>query len=299
MLRRLAVVLAVSALGVGLASRPATADVSPPPTHIGSTFDVLDRGVLHIQDHSAVTADVSAKTVLVPTSNTACDEYTTTYTITWTARDGHLLTSVIEHYDDFSLSYTALGTKTFSMTPDAVVRSDQSPTISRWFVKGTHKRDPKLCPRDIRVVNHVEIWVDGKQRHPEPSAIVRPPSREHLAAVWQWRTDVDIVKPARVDVTLNTYRETGTGDTCYSVQTELDVNVTAIGSNRIIAVGVRAPGQDIAYQRGDAASWGLGIVGQSYFLNGTHKKSRLCPRDTLSQDRIEIYTEATSHHHDH
>jgi hypothetical protein len=265
-------------------------------THVASTWDAPDTGV-RILDRRAVRADVTVDRQLVPTNNPVCELHTTTLTIVWTALNGHRLTSVVDNYDDYSLSFTALNTATFSMTPTGQVLDEQSPVLSHWVRKDTHRPDPRLCPRDTRSVNHVEIWVDGPPRHHQPNSLVQPPSKDHLAAGWTWFDDIDVLRPARVAVTTNVFHEVDDLDgPCEVHVTELDLFFTAVGANRIIAIGERSPGSATHYQRGDDTSFVRGVVGQHYFLDGTLKHSSRCPHDTVSQNRIEIYTEALGHH---
>ena len=278
------------------ASASASANHPQQTTHLGSTWDAPDTTV-RIFDHHAISADVSADRQLVPTDNPVCELYTTTLTITWNALNGHLLTSTVNEYDDFSSSYSALNTTTYSKTPTAQVQSDQSPVLSQWYRKDTHKSDPTVCPRDSRSVNYVEIRVDGSPRHQQPGSIVKPPSADHLAVVWTWFEDIDVIHPTRVQASTNVYREMDDIDgPCEVHVTELDLFFTATGSNRIIAIGERSPGSPTHYQRGDDTTFVRGIVAQQYYLDGTHTSSKLCPRNTVSQNRIEIYTEATRHH---
>jgi hypothetical protein len=269
----------------------AASEPSSPPTHLGATWDAPNTQA-KIYDSKAISATVAKTVQQSPTDNPVCDLYIATYTITFTALNGHHITAEVTHDDGFGESFTALDTTVFAMTPDAAVLSDQAPTQQLWFLKGTQQTSAQ-CPPDLRTTNHVEIYVDGKGRKIARS-IVRPPSRSHLAGVWTWPTGLQLLSPPRLGVNLNVYQEQGQQGPCQSIETEIDVTFTAKDPARIIAVGIHSPGSRIQYQNGNADSYQLGTVGQQWFLTGTHRKSRKCPADTLSQDRIEIYTDARS-----
>jgi hypothetical protein len=282
-------------LGGGVASTspaaaaPASTEVA---THLGSTWDAPDAAA-RIQDHQAVTAEVAVDTVLTPTDNALCDLYVSTFTISWQALAGHTLTAVITEDDGFGFGWRALDTTTWTMTPSGQVFDEQSPVVRTWYLAGTHRSDPAACPRDSRTINHVEIYVDGAARHITTRSIVKPPSENHLAAVWTWPDLVTIVDPARVAVSQTFFEDIEAPEgLCEAHFVEVDLTVTAVGSARIIAVGTRSPGAAIQYQRGDSDGYSLGIGSHVWFLTGTRTRSDLCPPDTLSQDRIEIYTDA-------
>jgi hypothetical protein len=274
------------------ATRPTTQATS----HLASTWDAADAKV-RILDRRAVTATASVSTVRTPSSDNAlCNAYTSTFTLRWNAIGGHKLTAVVTHDYGFGLGWRALDTTTWQMTPAGQVMDEKAPVVTRWFLKGTH-RHSALCPNDTGTTNHVEIYVDGPPRHEPTHSIVKPPSRDHLAGVWTWPSGVTVPRPARVAVSLNVYREIEQPvGVCEAHFTEIDVTFTALGSARIIAVGVRAPGQPIQYQNGNAASFGLGVGSHEWFLTGTHTKSDLCPADTISTDRIEVYTDQGRRH---
>jgi hypothetical protein len=105
---------------------------------------------------------------------------------------------------------------------------------------------------------------------------------------------VQLFSPSRLGVNLNVYQEQGQLGPCQSIKTEIDVTFTAKDPARIIAIGYHSPGTPIHYQNGNSNSYQLGTVGEQWVLTGTHKKSDKCPADTLSQDRIEIYTDIRS-----
>lgn len=299
MWRLLCTLILVLGGGIASASPAAAASTSASTSasatdasHLGSTWDAPDAGA-RIQDHRAVTADVAVDTVLTPTDNAVCELYVSTFTITWRALAGHTLTGVVTEDDGFGYGSRTIESTIWTMTPSGEVFDQQSPVVRTWYLTGTHRSDPAVCPRDSRTINHVEIYVDGAGRHPTTRSVVRPPSRNHLAAVWTWPDVATVVDPARVAVTQTFFEEVGapTG-LCEPRFLEVDLTVTAIGSARIIAVGIHSPGTPIQYQRGDSDTYVLGIGGNEWFLTGTRTRSQLCPPDTPSQDRIEIYTDA-------
>lgn len=296
----LRVIALAAAAALVPAGSTATATAAPQPTttqqqsasHLGATWDAPNTRV-KIYDPHAVSATVVKTIQQSVTDNPVCDLYIATYTLTFTAINGHRLTAEVTQDDNFGESFTALDTTVFKMTPDAVVASDQAPTQQLWFLKGTHQSSAQ-CPPNLRTTNHVEIYVSGKGPRITHS-IVRPPSERHLAAVWTWPTGVRISSPPRITVNLNIYQELGTPQgACQETETEIDVSFTAREPARIIAVGVHAPGTPTHYQNGNADSFVLGAVGHEWFLTGTHTKSRRCPADTVSTDRIEVYTDVLS-----
>ena len=293
---RLLVTLAVAAVVVPAISASTAVAAAPqsstPPTHLGATWDAPNTKA-KIYDPKAIQATVSKTVQQSPTDNAVCDLYTATYTLTFTAINGHHLTAQVTQDDGFGESFTALDTTVFTMTPDAVIASEQAPTQQLWFLKGTQQKSDQ-CPPDLRTTNHVEIYVSGKGPKINHS-IVRPPSRNHLAAVWTWPTGVQIVNPPRLTVNLNVYQELGQPQgPCQATENEIDVTFTVSSdTTRIIAVGYHSPGSPTHYQNGNSDSYQLGTVGYHWFLTGTHKKSHKCPADTVSQDRIEIYTNTT------
>ena len=297
MLRRTCSVVLLAALGSwGLAS-PGWADSSSPASsHLGSTWDAPARQV-RVQDPAAVSATVKTATVVTSTADPRCDLYTTTFTLRWVARGGHRLTAVVTQYDDFSSIWRALDSTTYTMSPDGVVLDEQAPVVQRWFLRGTHLTSA-ACPRDTRTTNHVEIYVDGPPRGHQPASIVKPPSRDHLAVIWSFPLSVRTFAPARVTVSTSVYEEIEAPvGPCEAHFTEVDLTFQAVGNARIIAVGLRRPGEPVIYQNGDSDQFGLGVGSHQYFLTGTSQRSSLCPPDQLSQDRIEIYTDAVSHGH--
>lgn len=276
----------LSAPGVGVAG--AAADE---PTHVVSTWDAPDKRAT-VWDHGAVSAEASADTVLTPTDNAVCDLYTTTYTLRWQALGGHRLTAVATESDDFGYGWRRLDSTTWQMTPDGLVYDEKSPLALHWYLKGTHRQDASRCPRDSRTVNHVEIFADGAPVPGEPDSFVDAPSRPHLALAWDWPDDVTTYRTQRATADLSAYHEVAQPEgPCEAHITELDLHVTAVPPARIIAVGTRAPGEPMRYQRGDAPSYSLGIVAYEWFLTGTTTRSDTCPPDTLSQDRVEVYTD--------
>ncbi len=288
--------LVVSVLPAAVASAvqvPAAPAAKPPvqsTSHLASTWDAPDTRA-RILDRHAVRATVSVSTVRTPGDNPLCTAYTSTFTLRWQAIGDHRLTAVVTHDDGFGYGWRALDTIRWEMTPAGQVLDEQAPVVTRWYLNGTHRQSAR-CPMDIRTVNHVEIYVDGAPRHELTRSIVKPPSRNHLAAVWTWPDRVRIVAPARVAVSLNEYHEIEQPDgPCEAHFTEIDVTFTALGAARIIAVGVQAPGQPIQYQNGNTDSYGLGTTSHEWFLTGTDTRSELCPADTFSTDRIEIYTD--------
>lgn len=268
------------------AAKPATQSTS----HLGSTWDAPDT-MVRILDRREVTGSVSVSTVRTPTDNTVCTLYTSTFTLRWQAIGGHKLTAVVTEDDGFGYGWRALDTTTWNMTPTGEVVDEQAPVVTQWYLNGTHRPSP-LCPAGTRTINHVEIYVDGAPRHEPTRSIVKPPSRNHLAAVWTWPTQVSILAPPRVAVSLNEYHEIEQPDgPCEAHFTEIDVSFTALGSARIVAVGIRAPGQPMQYQNGNTDSYVLGVGAHEWFLTGTDTKSALCPADTVSVDRVEVYTD--------
>jgi hypothetical protein len=260
---------------------------------VASTWDTPAKGV-HVYDTSAISGMVNAVTAREPTDNASCDLYVTTYTITWVAKAPHVLTSVLTEDDSFGLSWERLDTTTWSLLPDAYVESHKAPVVRHWYVKGTHRSDPQLCPRDTRTTNHVEISVDGTATKPIPQTFVASPPRSHLAMTWDHPSTFTTVGPERVTATpqsVYTEWETPIGD-CQALFTESWWTFEAVGDARIIAVGQRQPGGPVVYQNGDVASIGGGYTSHEYFLTGTTQKSDLCPADQLSADHIEIYTDA-------
>ncbi|HEU5271757.1 MAG TPA: hypothetical protein VFU36_17660 [Jatrophihabitans sp.] len=293
-MRLLASVAAAAALvpAVTGATAAAASQSSAPPTHLGATWDAPNT-TAKIYDSDAIRATVSKTVQQSATDNPVCDLYIATYTLTFTAINGHLLTSQVIEGDDFSQGFQALDTTVFAMTPDGGTIFEQAPTQQLWFLKGTQQKSSQ-CPPDLRTTNHVEIYVSGKG-HRITHSIVRPPSKSHLAGVWTWPTGLQLFSPPRLGVDLEVYQELEQPQgPCQNTFTEIDVRVTAKQSVRIIAVGVRAPGLPIRYQNGNSDSYGLGTGQNEWFLTGTHKKSSKCPRDTLSENRIEIYTDAQS-----
>lgn len=259
-------------------------------SHLGSTWDAPDAKA-RILDHQAVTATVSVSTARAPGDNALCTAYISTFTIRWQALGDHKLTAVVTHDDGFGYGWRALDTTTWEMTPTGQVLDEQAPVVTQWYLNGTHRLSA-LCPADTSTINHVEIYVDGAPRHEPTRSIVKPPSKNHLAAVWSWPDQVRIVPPARVAVSLNVYHEIEQPQgPCEAHFTEIDVTFTALGSARIIAVGIRAPGQPIQYQNGNTDTYGLGTTSHEWFLTGTNTKSELCPADIVSTDRIEVYTD--------
>jgi hypothetical protein len=290
-----ALVVAIVPLVAATEATASSAVTARPPaqstSHLGSTWDAPDAKV-RILDHQAVTATVSVSTVRTPSDNALCTAYTSTFTLSWQALAGHKLTAVVTHDDGFGYGWRALDTTTWEMTPAGQVFDEQAPVVTQWYLNGTHRQSP-LCPADTRTINHVEIYVDGAPRHEPNRSIVKPPSRNHLAAVWTWPDQVSVVPPAaRVSVSLSEYHEIEQSEgPCEAHFTEIDVTFTALGSARIIAVGVRQPGYPIQYQNGNTDSYGLGTTSHEWFLTGTNTKSELCPADTVSTDRIEVYTD--------
>ena len=293
MIRKLSAVMLL--LGAGMWAAPSVL-AAPQPTsaatsHVGSTWDASDT-MAHIQDPTAVAATVSADKVLTPTDNPVCDLYTTTFTIAWQAAAGRTLTAVVVEDDSYGYGWRALETSNWTMTPSGQVWDEQSPVVQNWYLKGTHRSDPNVCPRGSRTINRVEIYVDGPAPHPGAGSSIKPPSRNHLAVVWTWPDQVRVLDPARVSVSLSFYYELESSEgLCEAHVTELDTRFTAIGSARIIAVGVRSFGTSMHYQNGDTDSYVLGTVAHEYFLTGTTTKSSLCPADQVSTDRIDIYTD--------
>lgn len=293
-LRLVASVAAAAALvpAVTGATAAAASQSGTPPTHLGATWDAPNTSA-KIYDSDAIRATVSKTVQQSATDNPVCDLYTATYTLTFTAVNGHHLTSQVIEGDDFSEGFQALDTTVFAMTPDGGTIFEQAPTQQLWFLKGTHQTSSQ-CPPDLRTTNHVEIYVSGKG-HRIHHSIVRPPSKSQLAGVWTWPTGVQLFNPPRLGVNLNIYQEQGQPQgACQVTETELDVTFTAKDPARIIAVGIHSPGSPIRYQNGNADSYQLGVVGEQWFLTGTNEKSHRCPADRVSQDRIEIYTDARS-----
>lgn len=296
--------LLVAAVGVILGSTflvtPAMAGSTPvgaPPegpeatSHLGSTWDAPDTTV-RVLDRKALTATASVETVLTPTDNALCDLYTSTFTLRWQAKPGHVLAVVVTHDDGFGSSWRRIDADSWTMSPSGVVQDEISPVVRAWYVRGTHRSDARICPPGSGTVNHVEIQVEGPPRHEATKSVVKRPSRNHLAAVWSWPGQVTSIEPVRVQVTQSTYTEVEAPvGLCEAHLTELDLNVQAVGDNRIIAVGQRMPGGSIQYQNGASQTFSMGVVAHEWFLTGTGTKSAACPADTVSQDRIEIYTD--------
>lgn len=281
-------------LAVALLGAPAAGATQPAPegtSHLGSTWDAPSSHV-RVFDRKAVSATVTPFTERTPTDNPRCDLYTTTFPMRWQAAPGHKLTAIVTEDDTYAYSWTALDTATWTMSPGGQVSSDRAPVVQRWYRHGTHRPDPTLCPRDTRTVNHVEMYVDGPPRHALRRSIVKPPSRDHRALVWEYPHSVWTIAPARATVRQTVYRDTEAPDgLCEAHVTEIDLVFQAVGTARIIAVGERRPGEWIIYQNGDSEEFSRGVVAHDYFLIGTDQKSQLCPADRLSQDRIEIYTD--------
>ena len=297
-MRLVASAAAVAALVPAItgATAAAASQSSTPSTHLGATWDAPNT-TAKIYDSDAIRATVSKTVQQSATDNPVCDLYIATYTLTFTAINGHHITSQVIDGDDFSKGFQALDTTVFAMTPTGGTIFEQAPTQQLWFLKGTHQTSAE-CPPDLRTTNHVEIYVSGKGPRITRS-IVRPPSKSHLAGVWTWPTGVQLLSPPRLGVNLNIFQEQGQQGPCQSIESEIDVSFTAKDPARIIAVGIRSPGSPIQYQNGNADSYLLGTVGEQWFLTGTHKKSHKCPADTLSQNRIEIYTDAQSSGDEH
>lgn len=295
MFRRL---IAIAALGCSAIAIPAA--VSGPASaqetsHIAATWDAPDSAA-RVYDHGAVSADVSTRTVRTPTDNARCDLYTSTVTIVWHATGGHRFTAISVSDDDYAIGMRALDTTAWSMLPTNQVWDAKAPVLQRWYLHDT-KQSSRLCPPDHASLNHVEMYVDG----PAPSSAkivpVKPPSRNHLATLWRWPDGVTTYAPERVQTDAHLYYEDegidpATG--CTVLFTEVDLTFTALDGARIIAVGLGAPGQPTAYQRGNAATYQLGVGQHEYFLHG--QKSATCPPDQLSQNRVEIYVDAGRGH---
>jgi hypothetical protein len=293
-LRLLASVVVAAALvpAVTDATAAAASQTSTPPTHLGATWDAPNTAV-KVYDSKAIRGTVAKTVQQSATDNPLCDLYIATYTLTFTAINGHHLTSQVIQGDDFSAGFQALDTTVFAMTPGGATIFEQAPTQQLWFLKGTQQKSAE-CPLDLRTTNHVEVYVSGKG-HKVTHSIVKPPSKSQLAAVWTWPTGVQLYSPPRLGVNLNIYQELEQPEgPCQATFTEVDVTFTTKDAARIIAVGLRSPGSPIQYQNGNSDSYGLGIGQHEWFLTGTHKKSRKCPADTLSQNRIEIYTDTRS-----
>jgi len=293
-LRLVATVAAAAALvpAVTGATAAAASQSSTPPTHLGATWDAPNTAA-KIYDSKAIRATVAETVQQSATDNPVCDLYTATYTLTFTAINGHRLTSQVIQEDSYSSGFRVLDTTVFAMTPDGGTIFEQAPTQQLWFLKGTQQKSAE-CPPDLRTTNHVEIYVSGKgpQIH---HSIVKPPAKSHLAAVWTWPTGLQLFSPPRLGVDLNVYQELEQPQgPCQATFTEVDVTFTAKEAVRILAVGLRSPGSPIQYQNGNSDSYQLGTGQHQWFLTGTHKRSGKCPADTLSQNRIEIYTDAQS-----
>jgi len=267
------------------AARPVT-----DTAHLVSVWDAPDAKV-RILDRQAVTATVSVSTVRGSGDTALCTAYTSTFTLHWQAVGGHKLTAVVTQDYGFGYGWRALDTTSWQMTPAGQVFDEQAPVVTQWY-RTASNRPSSRCPSATGTINHVEIYADGAPRHEPVRSIVKPPSRNHLAAVWTWPDQVSIVSPARVAVSLNFYTELEQPQgPCEAHFTEIDVSVTALDQARIIAIGTRAPGGPMQYQNGNTDSYGLGAAGHEWFLTGTTTKSPLCPPDTFGPDRIEIYTD--------
>jgi hypothetical protein len=284
----IALIPMVTGVTADAAAQPGTS-----PSHLGATWDAPNTKA-KIYDTDAIRATVSKTVQQSATDNPVCDLYIATYTLTFTAVNGHRLTSQGIYGDDYSVGFQVLDTTVFSMVPGgAGTIFEQAPTQQLWFRKGTQQTSTE-CPPNLRTTNHVEIYVDGKG-HPIRHSIVKPPSKNELAAVWTWPTGVRLYGPPRLGVNLSIFQELEPPEgVCQATATEVDLTFTTRTAARIIAVGIRSPGSPIQYQNGNSDNFGLGIVQHQWFLTGTHKKSGKCPADTLSQDRIEIYTDARS-----
>jgi hypothetical protein len=270
------------------AAAPVETDSS---SHLASTWDAPDARVV-VRDPAVLTARARVDTVLTSGASAACDLRTTTYTLTWTARAGHLLTAVVTQDDGFGSSWRRVDAATWTMSPSGVVLDSTAPVVRQWFVRGTHRSDPAVCPRDTRTVNHVEVYADGAAPNPGARPVVHAPPRNQLAAVWRWPGDVEVVDPARVEVTQQTYTEVEAPvGPCEAHLTEVDVHVSALGDARIVALGSRSPGAEVQYQNGDSAGFSQGVVAHEWFLTGTTTRSDLCPADTVTQDLLAVYTD--------
>ena len=288
--RLLSLSLTLGLAVVGVPASQAWSGTADTASHLASTWDA-PRGGVRIFDTSAVSATVTTDVERKSTDNAVCDLFVTTYTIDWRARAGHLLTAVVTEDDDYGMSWRGLNTTSWTMSPEGVVFDETSPVIQNWYLAGTHRSNPNVCPRDSRTVNHVEIYVDGPPRHPMTRPIIRPPAKSRLSAVWTWPDQVLLRDPDAVAVTQSFYYEVEDADgPCEARMTELDLGITAKGGERIVAVGLRAPGERIQYHNGDSANLSLGIVAHEWVLKETGVKSSLCPDDTYSQDRVEVYT---------
>jgi hypothetical protein len=179
MLKRVAVLLGcigvitlVPTFGAGALNAPLEG------SHVASTWDALSKTV-RVYDTRAISGTVDAVTTREPSADPSCDLYVTTFTITWVAKTPHLLTSVQTEDDDFGLSWQALNTSTWSLEPGAPVQSHQAPVVRSWYVKGTHRSDPQLCPRDTRTTSRSPSTVpppvscDNRSCHLRPAAISR------------------------------------------------------------------------------------------------------------------------------
>lgn len=267
--------------------------------HIASTWDYPSPVVRNF-DTQAVTGTVETVTVKDSTANPNCDLYQTTYTIRWQTSGGHVITALAYYDNSFGAAFLRPGPQpvtSWALTPQGPTAFEQSPVAQNWFVKGTKRTDPSICPRDTLTVNHFEVIVDGA---PSDSAAVRteqrslvpPPSPPHLAAVWTGPDNNTIVAPARLTVDQNVFTEPfNETEDCVGIVRIAEMTWQTTGDARIIAFGQTDANGVIQYQRGDATSISRGTGFVEWFLRGTTEKSPLCPPDSPSWGRFEVYTD--------
>ena len=182
------------------------------------------------------------------------------------------------------------------MLPSNEVWDAKAPVLQNWYLHGT-KRSSELCPADHATLNHVEMYVDG----PAPSSAkiipVKPPSKDHLAALWRWPGGATTYAPTRVQTQESYYHE----DERSRPGHRMHGPVHRIGADLHRA---RRRPHHCGRDRGTWADDRL-PTRQRQHLRARRRSARVLlgrtevqplPTTELSQDRIEIYTDVGRAH---